>query len=68
LKTVSTNLTIAVNPSLLTLGDTEGWGSVGAMIITDNTSLPQCEVDELDARLMACGGSCALNDPDATCD
>lgn len=68
LRTVSLNLTIAANPSLLTLGDTDAWVSVGAMIITDNASLPQCEVDALDARLIACGGSCALNDAEATCD
>lgn len=65
---VSTNLTIAGNPLLATLGDTSSWRSVAAMIITDNPKLPQCEIDRLDERLMACDGSCALNDDAAVCD
>jgi hypothetical protein len=68
LTTVSASLTIAANPLLGTLGDTDSWLAVESMIITDNPSLPQCEIDLLDARLMACGGSCAMNDASATCD
>jgi hypothetical protein len=68
LTTISASLTIAANPLLGTLGATDGWLAVESMTITDNASLPQCEVDLLDARLMACAGTCAMNDASATCD
>jgi len=60
-------LTIAANDLLSTIGDVDALMSVSMLVITGNPALPQCEVDALDARLMACGSSCGGNDPAATC-
>jgi hypothetical protein len=68
LTSVTTSLTIAGNPALTTLGDLDGLASVGELVITGNSSLPQCLVDELGQRLGACADGCSGNDASATCD
>ena len=61
------NLTIAGNEALTSLGDLDALTSVGMLVIAGNTMLPQCRVDELDERLMACNMSCGGNDDTAMC-
>jgi hypothetical protein len=67
LTTIDTALTIASNPALETLGTLDALTSVNTLTIAGNTSLPQCFVDALDARLSACNASCGGNDESATC-
>jgi hypothetical protein len=67
LTTIDTSLTIASNPALETLGTLDALTSVNTLTIAGNTSLPQCFVDGLDARLSACNASCGGNDESATC-
>jgi hypothetical protein len=66
LEQVDASLTIASNDVLSSLGALDELATVGSLTIAGNPALPQCFVDELDARLMACG-SCAGNDTTATC-
>jgi hypothetical protein len=61
------NLTISGNDELLTVGTLSELDDVGSLIISGNPKLPQCFVDALDARLMACDMSCVGNDASATC-
>jgi len=61
------NLTISGNQTLSTVGTLEALGDVGVLVISSNPMLPQCVVDALDARLMACDMSCDGNDVSATC-
>jgi len=68
---VGTTMTINNNAQLLSLGPLLSWpaGTVGeSMSIQNNQSLPQCEVDALDARLTASCNNCNNNDDDGTCD
>jgi hypothetical protein len=60
-------LTIAGNPVLETVGTLDSLTSVDLLIIAGNSQLPQCFVDALDARLMACDMSCGGNDMTAVC-
>jgi hypothetical protein len=60
-------LTIAGNPELETVGTLDSLVSVDTLIIAGNAQLPQCFVDALDARLMACNMSCGGNDMTAVC-
>lgn len=61
------NFTIAGNDVLTSLGDLDSLLSVGMLTIAGNPMLPQCAVDELDQRLMACNASCGGNDMTAVC-
>jgi hypothetical protein len=61
------NLTIAGNPELTSVGTLSELSEVGLLVIGGNPKLPQCFVDALDARLMACDMSCGGNDTTATC-
>jgi hypothetical protein len=61
------NLTISGNEALSTVGTLSALGEVGLLVISSNPKLPQCFVDALDARLMACDMSCSGNDASATC-
>jgi len=67
LATVDSYFTIASNDALTSLGTLDALTSVGMLTIAGNPALPQCFVDELDARLMACNASCGGNDMTATC-
>jgi hypothetical protein len=60
------SLTIAQNDVLTDVGSLESLTSLESLVFAANASFPQCEVDALDARLMACT-SCAGNDTTATC-
>ncbi|HEX6276949.1 MAG TPA: hypothetical protein VFZ53_28105 [Polyangiaceae bacterium] len=61
------NLTIAGNAELTSVGTLSELTDVGLLVIAGNVKLPQCSVDALDARLMACDMSCGGNDTSATC-
>jgi hypothetical protein len=61
------NLTIAGNEELTTVGTLSELSDAGQLIIAGNPKLPQCFVDALDERLMACNKSCSGNDANATC-
>jgi hypothetical protein len=61
------NLSIAGNEALLTVGTLSALDDVGLLVISSNPKLPQCFVDALDTRLMACNMSCSGNDASATC-
>jgi len=61
-------ITIAENPKLTTVGGLPSLTDVDETIsITDNVSLPQCEVDEIASRLGAACTSCTGNDEDGVC-
>jgi hypothetical protein len=49
------------------MGTLDSLLSVEMLVIAGNPMLPQCFVDELDQRLMACNMSCGGNDMTATC-
>jgi hypothetical protein len=60
-------VTVSANPALIEL-ELDALTSTGGLSIGDNDSLPQCAVDELDARLgFPCNEACTGNDPDAPC-
>jgi hypothetical protein len=61
------SFTVAGNQTLVTLGTLDALMSVGSLIIGGNPRLPQCFVDALDARLMACNMTCSGNDTTAVC-
>ena len=67
LTTVTELLGIFSNPMLVSLGALDQLTSVEAMNINTNAMLPQCLVNALDARLMACG-SCGDNNWTEPCD
>jgi hypothetical protein len=62
------NLTVADNLVLTTLGTLDALTEVDSLIIAGNPMLPQCFVDELDERLMACSSTCGGNDTTALCE
>ena len=65
--TSAESFTVAGNQSLETLGTLNALLSVGTLTIAGNPRLPQCFVDALDLRLMACNMSCGGNDMTAVC-
>jgi len=65
---VARSFTVADNAVLSNIGTLDDLETVGSLSIQGNPALPQCFVDALDARLMACNTSCTGNDPTATCD
>jgi hypothetical protein len=67
LGTVTSSFVIASNEVLTSLGNLDALMTVGALTIAGNPALPQCLVDELDERLMACNDSCGGNDTNAVC-
>jgi hypothetical protein len=68
LRTVD-RLVIDGNPALTSLAGFDTLESANEMEIYGNASLPQCLVDELDARLQAClPRACEFNDATAACD
>jgi hypothetical protein len=67
LTSVGGTLSITANPALNSFV-LESLQSVSALAISSNASLPQCEVDELDAQLGGvCGSACTGNDSSALC-
>jgi hypothetical protein len=59
-------LNVSGNPELTSLGTLQSLTDVGQMTIAGNASLPQCEVDAIEARLGACT-ACSNNDEQASC-
>jgi len=69
LRTVSDQFIVGGNEKLTSLGNLDALESVGQLEISWNPALPQCLVDELDARLGACGPrTCEGNNASATCE
>jgi hypothetical protein len=63
------SMTINGNQSLLTLGGLPSLTTVDStLVITENTSLPQCEVDTISSRFAeACMMNCENNDLNGVC-
>jgi hypothetical protein len=59
-------LNISGNPALTTVGELPSLSVIDSLIIAGNTSLPQCEVDAIEARVNACT-ACESNDDNASC-
>ncbi len=60
------DVNITTNEALTTL-DMSKFTGADSVAIAANTNLPQCEVDEIAARIGGCK-SCMQNNLDATCD
>jgi hypothetical protein len=67
LESVAGSVTISANAGLARL-ELEGLESVGALTVSGNARLPQCEVDALNVRLQnPCAASCSGNDSGGVC-